>query len=104
MTVRRSLPYLYLVVNAASALAVLYAAHEISALMRAEQRTASDSVDGITFFAKSAPAFLVTIGVNVAWARKGLLDLSRRRDGEAFAWLDAARAIWAAAVVAARFV
>lgn len=101
---RRSLPVLYVAVNVACALVVLYAAHRVAAVMAMEQRTVSDSVDGITFFVTAAPAFGVAVLTNAAWAGKVLVDLWRRRGNEALLWLGAAIAIWCVAIVTGRLI
>src|SRR4051812_16501991 len=99
---KRSLPFIYLGLNVACALAVLFAAHRVSAFIAAEQRDYSDGVDGITFFANSAPAFLLALLTNVAWAGKALADVWRRRGYQASAWLGTAGAVWVWAIVIAR--
>jgi hypothetical protein len=101
-TMRRSLPVIYLSVNVTCALVVMYAAHRVAAVMAMEQRVASDSVDGITFFAISAPAFLIAAMANAAWTGKVIVDLWRRRGNRALQWLGAAVAVWAVAIVAIR--
>ena len=58
---RRYLPTIYLAVNVACALAVFYAAHRVTAVIAHEHRTASDSVDGITFVVYSAPAMVIAL-------------------------------------------
>jgi hypothetical protein len=84
------------------AIAVWYAAHRVAVLMALEQRTESDSVDGVTFFVHSAPALAIGVVANVAWIGKLILDLCRRRGLAALPWLGAAIGIWGAAIVAAR--
>jgi hypothetical protein len=99
---KRSLPFIYLAVNIGCAVVVLTAAHHVGSVIAAERRDYSDGVDGITFFAASAPAFLLGLLANVAWAAKVFADLWRRRGYEAFAWLGAGAAVWVAAIVTAR--
>src|ERR1700751_3352450 len=99
---RRSLPIVYLAVNVACALVVLYAAHRVAAVMAMEQRGLSDNVDGITFFAISAPAFLIAAITNVVWTGKGLYDMWWRRGNSALQWFGAALAVWGAAIIAGR--
>jgi hypothetical protein len=99
---RRSLPVIYLSVNVTCALVMMYAAHRVAAVMAMEQRVASDSVDGITFFAISAPAFLIAAMANAAWTGKVIFDLWRRRGNCALQWLGAAVAVWGVAIVAIR--
>src|SRR4051812_41615511 len=67
-TMKRSLPFIYLGLNVACALVVLFAAHRVAGLVAAEQRGYSDSVDAVTFFAHSAPALVLALLANVAWA------------------------------------
>ncbi len=99
---KRSLPVIYLAINAACALVVWYAAHRVTALMALEQRTDSDSVDGITFFAHSAPALAIAALTNVAWTGKVLIDLWKRRGREALLWLGGAVIVWGVAILAGR--
>ena len=99
---RRSLPAIYLAVNVTCAFVVMYAAHRVAGVMAVEQRVASDSVDGITFFAISAPAFLIAAMANAAWTGKEIFDLWRRRGNRALQWLGAAVAVWGVAIVAIR--
>jgi hypothetical protein len=99
---RRLLPVVYLAVNVLCAVVVWYAAHRLAAVMALEQRVESDSVDGITFFAISAPALVIGVVANVAWVGKVLLDLWQRRGLRALPWLGAAVGVWGAAIVAAR--
>jgi len=98
---KRSLPVIYLAINAACALFVFYAAHR-TAQMALEQRTESDSVDGITFFATSAPAFAIATLTNAVWICKVIADLWRRRGREALVWLGGAVIVWGAAILACR--
>ena len=99
---RRSLPYLYFGVNVACALIVLLAARRVAAQLVMEQRTSADSVDGITFIARAAPALLVGLVSNIAWAAKALLDAMRRRVYGSAAWLGAGLLMWVATVVVVR--
>lgn len=100
--VRRLLPFLFLVLNVACAWTVLNAAHHVAAVMAREQRTQSDGVDAITFYTMSAPALLVALLANVAWAGKAVVDATRRREYRSFAWLGAAVAVWVLAILVAR--
>ena len=99
---KKALPYLYLTVNFGCALAVLLVAHRIASLMRLEQRTESDSVDGITFFFDTAPAFLLASLSTLGWIIKALVDAFRGRGFRAFGWLAPAAAFWVASVLIAR--
>jgi hypothetical protein len=101
---RRSLPFVYIGLNIACALAVLYAGYHVTSVIRMEQRTYSDSVDGITFAVMSAPAFLLALLINILWIGKALMDAWRRHVLEAFAWLAAAGAVWAVAMLCARLI
>lgn len=58
---RKSLPFIYLGVNVACALVCLYAGHRVAGRMTLERRTAPDGVDGVTFPALSAPALVIAI-------------------------------------------
>jgi hypothetical protein len=100
--VRRSPPYVYFGVNVACALIVFVAAQRVAAQMVMEQRTSADSVDGITFMARAAPALLVGLGSNFAWAAKALLDAMRRRVYGSAVWLGAGLLMWVAIVVVGR--
>ena len=86
----------------ACALVVLYAAHRVAAVMAMEQRVLSDSVDGVTFFFISAPAFVIAGIAKAAWTGKVLFDIWRRRGNRAFLWLGAAVAVWGVAIGAIR--
>ena len=99
---RRLLPVVYLAVNVMCAIVVWYSAHRVAAVMALEQRGESDSVDGITFFAISAPALVIGVVANVTWMGKVLFDLWQRRGLRALPWLGAAMGVWGAAIVAAR--
>ena len=101
---RRLLPIIYLGVNLACVLVVLYTGHRVTSLMVAEQRTESDGVDGITFFAMSAPAFGIALLANVVWGIKAVWDVARRRDQQTFRWLGVGVVIWAVTIFCARFV
>jgi ABC-type microcin C transport system permease subunit YejB len=99
---KRSLPFMYLGLNIACALVVLFAAHRVGAVIAAEQRDYSDGVDSITFVAMSAPAFLLAMLINVAWAGKAFADAWRRRGYQAFAWFGSATAVWVWTIVVFR--
>ena len=99
---RRSLPIIYLAINVACALVVLYAAHRVPALMTLEHRTASDGVDGVEFFTLSAPAFAIAAVTNAAWTGRAVVDLWYRRGRHALWWLAAAVAVWSVAMLASR--
>ena len=101
---KRLLPVIYLGVNFACVLVVLYAGHRVTSLMVAEQRTESDSVDGITFFVMSAPAFGIALLANVAWGIKAIVDCWRSRKYRAFVWLAVGAVTWAVTVLGARFI
>ena len=101
-TGQRPLAVIYLAINAACAAVVFQAAHRVTAQMAIEQRTLSDSVDGITFFAAAAPAFLVALLTNAAWVVKALVDLWRRRGHEGILWIGGGVVIWGASILAAR--
>lgn len=68
-----------------------------------EQRTSSDSVDGITFAVLSAPGILLGAVVNLLWIAKAIVDAWRRHTLEAFLWLVDAWAVWATAVLVGRW-
>jgi len=102
--VRRALPYLYLALNLACALLVSLAALHVDSVMRAEQRTAPDSVDGITFFTDSILPVLLALFVNVAWVAKGVVGALRRRTYRSFTWLGVAVSIWSVLTLATRLV
>lgn len=95
---RKSLPYIYFVVNVVCALIVLYAAHRVSALMAMEQRTDPDGVDGVSFFVFAGPAWAVALVTSVPWAAKSLGDAVGRRAYGSLAWLAAVLAVWVAAM------
>lgn len=62
--------------------------HHVTAQMVIEHRTASDSVDGITFFAAAAPGFAIAALVNAAWVGwrspiSGVADVERHSCGSA---------------------
>jgi|SRR5690242_4562150 len=99
---RRSLPFIYLGLNVACALVVLYAVHRVVALMAAEQRTVADFGDSLSFEMISTPAFLLGLLTNLAWVGKALADAWRRRGYQAFVWLAAVAAVWVAALLGAR--
>jgi hypothetical protein len=99
---RRTLPVVYLAVNLMCAFVVVNAANHVAAVMAMEQRTESDSVDGITFFATSAPAFAIAGIANAAWTSRVLFEMWRRRGNRALLWLGAAAAVWVAAIGAIR--
>ena len=99
---RRSLPVTYLAINVVCAVVVFFAAHRVTALMAIEHRTASDSVDGITFFVAAAPGLAIAVLANAAWVGWALVDLWRRRGREALLWLGGAVIAWGLAILAAR--
>jgi hypothetical protein len=99
---KRSLPLVYLGLNVACALVVLFAAHHVAAVIAAEQRDYSDTVDSITFVTDSAPALALALLTNVAWTGLAFADVLRRRGYLAFAWLGVALAVWGSAIVALR--
>jgi hypothetical protein len=101
---RRSVPVTYLTINAACALAMLYAAHRVAAVMAMEQRTVPDGVDSVTFVTGSAPAWAIAALLNVAWIVAALIDLARRRGGRALWWLGGAVAVWSVAFLSIRFI
>ena len=101
---RQSLPFIYLGINVACALVVLYAVHRVVAQMAAEQRTVADFGDSLCFEIVSAPAFLLALLTNLAWVGKALADAWRRRGYQAFVWLAAVAAVWVVAIVGARLV
>ena len=92
------LPRLYLGLNVGCTLVVAAAAHRVSAVMAAEGRTPSDSVDGITFFTHALPGVAGALVLNVTWAVWALVNAVRGRRG-ALGWLGAAAAVWAATVL-----
>jgi len=101
---RRSVPVIYLALNAACALAMLYAAHRVNAVMAMEERTVPDGVDSITFVTGSAPAWAIAALLNVAWIIAALIEVVRRRGGRALLWLGGAVAVWSVAFLFIRFI
>lgn len=101
---QKSLPFIYLGLNIASAVVVLFAAHRVGAVIAAEQRGYSDAVDSITFVTASAPAVLFAVLTNVTWAGKAVADAWRHQSYRAFAWLGAGAAVWVLAALAVRLV
>jgi len=101
---RRSLPATYLAINVACALVMLAAVHHVTSVMALEQRTVADGVDGITFFTDSAIAWGIAALANVVWICLALIDLVRRRRGQAFWWLGGAVAVWGVAFLAGRVI
>jgi hypothetical protein len=101
---RRSLPVTYLGINVACALVMLAAVHHVASVMAMEQRTVADGVDSITFFTQSAMAWAIAALANVAWICLALIDLVRRRGGQAFWWLAAAVGVWGVAFLASRVI
>ena len=101
---RRLLAFLYIGLQVACALIVLYASYRVSARMAFEQRTASDIGDAIEFFEIAAPTFLLAMVINLAWLAKAILDVSRRDDHRAIRFLGGAVALWIVTIVALRFV
>ena len=99
---RRTLPVIYLALNLGCALLVLAAARHIGAVAVAEQRTAHDGVDGVTFFAAAAPTLALAFVVNTAWAARALADAVRRRTYAASGWLAAVAVLWAGAALGSR--
>lgn len=101
---KRLLPVIYLSINLACVLVVLYAGHRVTSLMVAEQRTESDGVDGISFFFMSAPAFAIALLANVVWCIKAIVDGWRRHEYRTFAWLAGGVVVWIVTIFGARFV
>jgi hypothetical protein len=101
---RRSVPVIYLALNAACALAMLYAAHRVAAVMALEERTVPDGVDSITFVTGSVVAWVIAALLNVAWIVAALIAVVRRRSGRALWWLGGAVAVWSAAFLSIRFI
>ena len=101
---RRSVPVIYLALNATCALAMLYAAHRVNAVMAMEERTVPDGVDSVTFVTGSAPAWAIAGLLNVVWIVAALIDVGRRRGGRALVWLGGAVAVWSVAFLSIRFI
>ena len=99
---RRTLPIIYLALNVICALVVLRADHHVAAVMAREERVAPDGVDGITFFAMSAPSFLIGLLLNVAWTGKAVVDGAWHLGYGSFGWLGGGVAVWVAALLAIR--
>lgn len=101
---RRSVPVIYLALNAACALAMLYAAHRVNAVMAMEERTVPDGVDSITFVTESVVPWAIAALLNVAWIVAALIDVVRRRGGRTLWWLGGAVAVWSVAFLSIRFI
>ena len=100
---RRFLPVIYLSVNLACVLVVLYVGHHVASLMVAEERTESDGVDSITFVVMSAPAFGIALLANIVWGIKAIYDVWKRRNYRPVVWLAGSVVTWVAAFLGARY-
>jgi hypothetical protein len=100
---RRVFPALYLTINLACALIVIVVAYQVAALMALEQRSSADGVDGVTFVARTAPAVLVAIVVNLAWVVGAVVNAGWARRSLAFRWLGGAAVLWVATLLSIRF-
>jgi hypothetical protein len=101
---RRFFPGIYLAINVACALVMLYAVHRVAVVMAMEKRMVPDAVDGVTFFTGSALAWGFAALTNLGWLCLASFDLVRRRSSQAFWWLGGAVAVWGAAIVVGRLI
>ena len=74
----------------------------VVAVLAAEGRTTSDSVDGVTFFVHAFPGLLIGLLANLAWSAWAVVDVARRRRYVEVAWLGVAVAVWGTTVLGGR--
>jgi hypothetical protein len=99
---KRSLPYIYFVVNLACAHMVLHAGYRVSAFMALEQRDYVDFGDSLSFIMEGGPAMLLGLLTSLVWAGWTLTDASRRSSYQPMVWLGSVAGVWVLAIIGIR--